>query len=108
MSDGVPLQLDWHTNDSETFDIDTYEEIASDKQVRRLSAVERAVIAGANSSKSFLEKVQEEVQLIQVSRAVSIKEIIKLGSSQPSIRKNPETVSPSFPTTRGFEYANWF
>lgn len=109
VSDGVPLQLDWETNDSETFDIDTYEKIACDKQVRRLSAVERAIIAGESNTKSFLEKVREEVLLIQGSRQVSMKDTkFKSKINIVSSRRQHEAVSPSVLTARGTEYTNWF
>lgn len=109
VSDGVPLQLDWNRNESEVFDIDTYEKITSDdKQVRRLSAVERANIAGECNSKSFLEKVQAEVLLIQGSRQISMTDK-KFGRiNVASYRKQPEARRPSALTSRGTEYTNWF
>jgi hypothetical protein len=110
VSDGVPLQLDWNKNNSQTYDIDAYEKItAADKQVRRLSALERATIAGENRSKSFLEQVEEEVLSIQNSRHLSIKST-KLNSSlnATSRRKRSEAVSPSVLTARSTEYTNWF
>ena len=110
VSDGVPLQLDWNkSNASEVFDIDTYEKIKSeDKKVRRLSAVERAIIAGEYNSTLFLEKVQEEVLLIQGSRQISMKDK-KFGKvNVASSRKHTEAVSRSVLTARGTEYTNWF
>jgi hypothetical protein len=110
VSDGVPLQLDWNKNDSQIFDIDTYEKItAAEKQVRRLSALERAATAGDNGSKSFLEEVEEEVLSIQNSRQLSMKSTKSNSRTNASSRrKRSEAVSPSVLTARSTEYTNWF
>ena len=87
VSVGVPLTLGWEVEDSEQFDLDTYEEetqVNNRSAVRRMTRHKRELIASRNHTRDSIVKHTEQVKDIQKSRMKS-----ETDKAAKMIAKNP-------------------
>eukprot|EP00522_Entomoneis_paludosa_P001555 CAMPEP_0172468710 /NCGR_PEP_ID=MMETSP1065-20121228/61926_1 /TAXON_ID=265537 /ORGANISM="Amphiprora paludosa, Strain CCMP125" /LENGTH=196 /DNA_ID=CAMNT_0013226161 /DNA_START=292 /DNA_END=882 /DNA_ORIENTATION=+ len=65
---GIPVTLAWDVEESQEFDLDTYDTAESNKNLKILTKTKREEIVGQNHTRSSITKIQSEMKDIRISR----------------------------------------
>ena len=80
-ADGIPVEIAWEEEESETLSVDRFEEEHPTHEVHRIAKTSREKIAQERHSRQSIKRVEQEVEKIKKSREASERdEDRKLGS----------------------------